>query len=1153
MTVLTQQLAQGLISNGNAVIPNIYTSIGDYAFDGNQLTSVTIPDSVTSIGDRAFYGNQLTSVVIPNSVTSIGYGSFYGNQLTSVTIPDSVTSIGIQSFYGNQLTSVTIPNRVTSIGSGTFAGNKLTSVTIPDSVTSIGISAFYDNQLTSVAIPNLVTSIDSYAFYGNKLASVAIPSLVTFIGSYAFQNNLLTSVTISESVTSIGDYAFESNRLTGVTIPNSVTSIGHRAFRGNRLTSVTIPDSVTSIGVGAFESNSLTNVNIPSNILRISDGAFSSNQLTSVNIPNRVASIDAGAFKNNQLTSVNIPNSVVYITDYAFSDNKLTSVVIPVSVIYIGTDAFARNQLTSVYIPPSVTSLSSSAFDQTVSVNIAISASTFAENIAASSVVATLSSTDAESGDTHTYSLVAGDGSTDNSSFEISGNQLKIKISPDYETKSSYAIRLRATDAGGLTFDKSFTLNVSNVNEIPTNIAISASTFAENIAASSAVATLSSTDAESGDTHTYSLVAGDGSTDNSSFEISGNQLKIKISPNYKTKGSYAIRLRTTDQGGLSFERKMLLSVLDVNEAPTALSLSAISFNEAVVAGTAVATLSSLDPDAGNTFTYSLVTGDGSTDNAAFSIAGDQLKIVKSPDYEIKGSYAIRLRTTDQGGLSFDRQVTLLAKKSQTQEARDLTYTTSTGQTTSARITTTSGTFDGDVVLRRLETAPGYANQNAKISIGKTGIIFSLNLDPASNSKTAKLAIDLAPLLDGVNTTQKRLAYFVYSTPVGQAAPIATPFTYDPVKKAGARFFDLDGNGSADTADLQFVDGGYGDKDGFENGVVVDPSTGGAVNLDAIFTATANSLTVSDPTDTTSPASLLVRASLKSTASTVNEIGYVAFNANESPLSLSYDLVKERGTLLFGTLQNSDVPDITKMSFQRDINLINGQKLVFFEVVDNTLEALIKTGSLNSSFRSLDVNKMTDSRAYAGKGGSSINLNLSTDFLNIGELISSHMGDAPIFDFSSLAGKTLTGDVLIAREASYDSSIGFYKLERSDGAVRDSLTNSLILPGEAGYAAAALRSTNLFSGFGSLATSNRTNKSSDLEAFKDVGLLAPFARVANTGETYFSFSAANSDGLSHFRVLGSGVLGLEDIKGGGDRDYDDLIVGFNFRLNTSILT
>jgi ubiquitin len=98
--------------------------------------------------------------------------------------------------------------------------------------------------------------------------------------------------------------------------------------------------------------------------------------------------------------------------------------------------------------------------------DIAISTSTFPENIAAGSGVATLSSTDADPGDTHTYSLVAGVGDTDNSSFEISGNQLQIKVSPDYKTKSSYAVRLRTTDAGGLTFDKSFTLTVSDVNEV---------------------------------------------------------------------------------------------------------------------------------------------------------------------------------------------------------------------------------------------------------------------------------------------------------------------------------------------------------------------------------------------------------------------------------------------------------------------------------------------------------------------------------------------------------------------------------------------------------------------------------------------------------------------------------------------------------------
>ena len=44
------------------------------------------------------------------------------------------------------------------------------------------------------------------------------------------------------------------------------------------------------------------------------------------------------------------------------------------------------------------------------------------------------------------------------------------------------------------------------------------------------------------------------------------------------------------------------------------------------------------------------------------------------------------------------------------------------------------------------------------------------------------------------------------------------------------FYDLDEDGEADTLDLKLVDGGYGDKDGIVNGVVVDPSTAGIVSF-----------------------------------------------------------------------------------------------------------------------------------------------------------------------------------------------------------------------------------------------------------------------------------------------------------------------------------
>ena len=95
--------------------------------------------------------------------------------------------------------------------------------------------------------------------------------------------------------------------------------------------------------------------------------------------------------------------------------------------------------------------------------SISLSATDLNENIAGGSTIATLSSTDQEAGDTHTYSLVDGIGDSDNSKFRIEDDQLKIIDSPDYETQSSYSIRLQTTDSGNLSFENSFTLNVNDI------------------------------------------------------------------------------------------------------------------------------------------------------------------------------------------------------------------------------------------------------------------------------------------------------------------------------------------------------------------------------------------------------------------------------------------------------------------------------------------------------------------------------------------------------------------------------------------------------------------------------------------------------------------------------------------------------------------
>ena len=290
--------------------------------------------------------------------------------------------------------------------------------------------------------------------------------------------------------------------------------------------------------------------------------------------------------------------------------------------------------------------------------DIALSNSSVDEDQPVGMLVGNFSTADPDAGDTFTYTLVSGAGSTDNASFQINGSQLQTNAVFDFETKNTYSIRIRTTDSGGLSFDRQFTITITDVNEDPTGLGLSPASMVEDSPIGTVVGTFTTTDPDAGDTFTYSMVYGTGDTDNASFTIVDDELQTAAVFDFETKSSYSIRVRTTDSGWLCYEEIFTITVTDVNETPTDIAISNSSVDEDQPVGTLVGNFSTTDPDAGDTFTYTLVFGAGSTDNASFQINGSQLQINAVFDFETKNTYSIRIRTTDSGGLSFDRQFTI---------------------------------------------------------------------------------------------------------------------------------------------------------------------------------------------------------------------------------------------------------------------------------------------------------------------------------------------------------------------------------------------------------------------------------------------------------------------------------------------------------------
>lgn len=106
-------------------------------------------------------------------------------------------------------------------------------------------------------------------------------------------------------------------------------------------------------------------------------------------------------------------------------------------------------------------------------------------------------------------------------------------------------------------------------NDQPANVDLSNDTIPENEPIGTVIGTLSTADADIGDTHAYDWVSGEGDTGNTSFEIDGDVLSTAAVFDYETQEIYSIRVRSTDQGGLYRDEVFEITVTDVNDAPVA--------------------------------------------------------------------------------------------------------------------------------------------------------------------------------------------------------------------------------------------------------------------------------------------------------------------------------------------------------------------------------------------------------------------------------------------------------------------------------------------------------------------------------------------------------------------------------------------------------
>ena len=470
-------------------------------------------------------------VAISGTIAYVNEGSYtQGLHVIDIQNFDAPTWVGMRDTYSH-INDMAVSGSYLYVAKGGATGLAVYNISTPSNPVwvSDGVSdPAHPGQVRAIAISG------SYAYFATesflKVLNIATPSAPSIVGWYAIPGGA-SDVIVSGTLAYLaaGTYL----RIIDVSDPANMVQL-------SSLPTSADVDRIFMAGSCVYASG----VSGGSDIIDVSNPAAP----VRVNTAGRVLAISGNlAYTDRDILDISNPAAIRQVGKFA---------PVPTDIAPYGSSAvFARYGLETIRF---------NVGENEPATDISLSQTSSAENLPIGTVVGTLSSTCLNPSNTFIYWV----GGLNWGSFTISGNQLKTSAIFNYESKSSYSIRIRSTDAVGQWFEKDFTINVTDVNERPTNISLSASSVTENQPVGTVVGLLSSSDIDAGNTFTYTLVSGTGSTDNSSFTISGNQLRTAASFDYHTKSSYSILVRTTDQGGLYREKTFTISVTADTSAPT---------------------------------------------------------------------------------------------------------------------------------------------------------------------------------------------------------------------------------------------------------------------------------------------------------------------------------------------------------------------------------------------------------------------------------------------------------------------------------------------------------------------------------------------------------------------------------------------------------
>lgn len=436
-----------------------------------------------------------------------------------------------------------------------------------------------------------------------------------------------------------------------------------------------------------------------------------------------------------------------------------------------------------------------------------------------------------------------------------------------------------------------------------------------------------------------------------------------------------------------------------------------------------------------------------------------------------------------------------------------------------------------------------------------------SLSSVSDSNALLLAAD----------TNTRIYFQPNAETTGKISDLLTFRAWDRTSGTNGSNIDITSSTNAtafstttDTAGITVKDA----SDGTDSG-----STGGSVNVKLSLKIVPNNLFLLG--DASEGGKLKLHIKLDGHKSKlVNELGVCVVDDDKgtidgiAPDTEGYaQAALSRAQVIFSSIANA--PKGFSSDLTRLLEFSAGAKLKFFMIKDGTLDGVMsgKISFKNVLFADTKTQKTTDlgngefaldwDELLEGGGADfqklKIKIKASNEEMPLGTGLQGTSG-GEVIDLRE-AKTEVKAEFTIHREAAFKNFVCFYQMADAKGGIDINGDGKAdLMPGDEGYIKAAMNAR--VSGI-NLSVENQSSATFS-GVFQKGSVFAPMIIADGTAEmlldsdikndpaVYLPFLGANPNKTDHIRLLGSNCFGFEDLPGGGDNDFNDIVVKVNLK-------